>query len=390
MATVAQGWLVLELTDEPLALGIVAACQFLPTLALGLFGGIVADVLPKRRTFLILEFFAVGQAIVLGLLVSTGTIQTWQVYSLALVLGVVSAIEMPVRQSFVVEMVGRDDVANAVALNSAVFNGARIVGPAAAGILIGVAGLAVSFYVNAASYLAAIAALLLMREHELRPAPRAPLALTPRGIAGQLREGLVYVRDTPTVLLPIAVLGLVAVFGMNFNVLIPVFARDVLHGTAETFGFLMAAAGVGSLLGALALAFRGRPTLRLIVVGAAVFGVTLMLLAVSRSFALSTALMVVLGWAVIAIAATANTTIQLAVPDELRGRVMSVYTTVFAGSTPIGGLFAGAVATAAGVSAALLLGGFLSLLAAGVAALRSSGSGLLRPQPVPGHEPRPG
>ncbi len=376
MAGVAQGWLVLELTNDPLALALVATCQFAPALLLGLFGGVIADVLPKRRTFIILQALSLAQALVLGLLVGTGTVQTWHVYALALTLGVIGAVEMPVRQSFAVEMVGREDVANAIALNSAVFNGARIIGPALAGILIGIAGLAASFYINAASYLAAMIALVLLREEELRTPPTARFERSFAGVAEQLREGLSYVRHTPAVLLPISVLGFVSTFGMNFQVTVPVLARNVLAGGPDTYGFLMAAAGVGSLLGALAIAFRGRPTLRLVVVGAAVFGAALILLALSRVFALSIVLMVVLGWAVIAIAATANTVIQLTVPDVLRGRVMSVYTTVFAGSTPVGALFAGTLATLGGVSVALFVGGALTLLtaaAAGAAVFRGRG-----------------
>jgi MFS family permease len=385
MQTVAQGWLVLELTNDPFALGLAAAFQFVPVLVFGLFGGVAADVLPKRLTLMATQAAAMALAFALALLVATGTVQVWHVYVLAVLLGVVNAVDMPVRQSFVVEMVGRRDVANAVALNSAVFNGSRIAGPAVAGVLIATLGIAACFFVNGVSFLAVLLALLAMRPHELHSPPGLRFERSWQGVIGQLQEGVAYVRNTPPVLLAIAVLGIVATVGMNFNVLIPVLARDVLASDAGAFGFLMAASGVGSLASALMIAYGQRPTLRLLLVGAGVFGVALVLLSLSRSLPVSLILMVVLGWGVIAIAATTNTLIQLTVPDELRGRVMSVYTTVFAGSTPLGGLFAGAVAAVAGVPAALFLGGLLSLLTAIAAATR------LPAAPAPGvRAPGPG
>lgn len=370
MQQVAQGWLVLELTNDPFALGLAAAFQFVPVLVLGLFGGVVADALPKRPTLIATQAAAMALAFALAVLVATGTVQVWHVYLLAVLLGVVNAVDMPVRQSFVVEMVGRADVANAVALNSAVFNASRIVGPAVAGVLIGTLGMATCFFVNGVSYVAVLLALFAMRPRELLSLPGVEFERSWGGVLGQLQEGLAYVRHTPTILLAISVLGIVATVGMNFNVLIPILARDVLGGDAGAFGFLMAASGVGSLASAVMIAYGQRPTLRLLLFGAAVFGLALVLLSLSRSLPVSLLLMVVLGWGVIAIAAPTNTLIQLAVPDELRGRVMSLYTTVFAGSTPLGGLFSGTVAALAGVPAALLVGGVLSLLTAVAAATR--------------------
>ena len=371
MQTVAQGWLVLELTDDPFALGVATACQFLPVLAFGLFGRLIADALPKRQTLIVTQIVALGLALTLGLLVVAGAVEVWMVYLLAIGLGFVNAVEMPVRQSFVVEMVGRADVANAVALNSAVFNGARVVGPDVAGLVIGLVGLAACFFLNAASFLAVLLAYLAMRESELLPAPRLPVAHTVGGVVAQVGEGLAYVRRTPTIMLAITTLGVVATAGMNFSVLVPVYAREGLGGDAATYGFLMAATGLGSLACAIMIAAGLRPTLRLLVTGAAVLGASLSILAIVRSEAVALAVMLFLGWAVIAIAATTNTLIQMTVPDRLRGRVMSIYTTVFAGSSPIGGLIAGAIAAAAGVGAALLVGGLVSLGAAGLAGLRA-------------------
>ena len=381
MQQVAQGWLVLELTNDPLALGIAAAAQFTPVLLFGLFGGVIADVLPKRPTLLMTQLAMLVLALVLALLVLTELVQVWHVYVLAALLGAVNAVDMPVRQSFVVEMVGREDITNAVALNSAVFNGSRIVGPAIAGLLIATVGLAACFLINAASYVAVLAGLMAMRSRDLIAARRSEMELSRQGVMGGLAEGLAYVRDTPRVLLPITVLGVVAVAGMNFNVLIPVLARDVLGGGSDTFGFLMAASGLGSLLSSLAIAFGQRPSLKLLVAGAAAIGVALIALGFSRSVPLSMCLMVVLGWGVIAMAATTNTVIQLTAPDELRGRAMSVYTTVFAGSTPIGGVFSGSVAATAGVPAALAVGGVVALVTAGLAGMRLADGRLAEPRP---------
>jgi MFS family permease len=370
MQTVAQGWLVLTLTNDPLALGIVTACQFLPVLLFGLFGGLIADALPKRPTLIATQVVALVLAFTLGMLTITETVQVWMVYLLAIGLGFVNAVEMPVRQSFVVEMVGRGDVANAVALNSATFNLARVVGPAVAGLVIGVVGIAACFFLNAASFLGTLLAYLLMRDSELLAAPRMAVAHTVRGVLGQVGEGMAYVRRTATVRLAIGTLGVVATAGMNFSVLVPVYARDTLGGDATTYGFLMAATGIGSLTCALMIAAGLRPSLRLLVVGAAVLGVSLVGLAVVKTEGIALPVMLLLGWSVIAIAATTNTIIQMTVPDHLRGRVMSIYTTVFAGSSPIGGLIAGSIAAAAGVAAALLVGGVVSVGAAAVAGIQ--------------------
>jgi MFS family permease len=352
---------------------VTAAAQFLPVLLFGLFGGLIADALPKRRTLYVTQGGSAVLALILGLLVSTGVVQVWMVWVLAAALGVITAVDMPVRQSFVVEMVGREDVANAVALNSAVFNGARIVGPAIGGIIIGAVGLAACFLLNAASFVAVLVGLFLMRDRELLTVVRPPRPRTLGAVFAQLGEGLRYVRDTALILAAISVLGIVSTVALNFQVVIPVYARELLHGDATTYGYLMAASGVGSLVAALSIAYGMRPTLRLLLLGAALVGLALIALAASPSLAVSLPIMGVLGWSVIAMAATTNTLIQLNVPDELRGRVMSVYTTVFAGSTPIGGLFSGLLAAAAGVGATLVVAGTISLVTAGIAFVRLPG-----------------
>ncbi len=255
---------------------------------------------------------------------------------------------MPVRQSFAVEMVGREDVVNAIALNSATFNAARVIGPAVAGLMIAAFDISVAFFVNGASFLAVIVALLLMRPAELRTPPPILRPRTARAVLVSVGEGLSYARRTPAVLLPVVVVGLAATIGMNFQVTIPPYVRDVLGGDAAAFGFLMAASGLGSVAAALYLATRRRPSAWAIAVGATMLGAGLLLAAAVPVYAVALPAMALAGFGAIWMAANGNTLIQATVPDELRGRVISVYTTVFAGSTPIGALFAGSPRVAVG------------------------------------------
>ncbi len=368
MQAVAQSWLILTLTDDPLMLGVVAAAQWTPVLVLGLFGGLIADALPKRQTLVALEAVMASLAIVLGLLTLTGLVEVWMILVLAVLLGCVNAVEMPVRQAFAVEMVGREDVVNAVALNSATFNAARVVGPAIAGVTIAVFDLSVAFFINGFSFLAVIAGLLMMRADELRTPPPIPRPTSVREVVTSVGEGITYVRWTPAVLLPVVVVGLAATIGMNFQVTIPPFARDVLSGNSASFGFLMTASGVGSVAAALLLATRRHPSSWAIAGGAAMLGLGLLATAAVPSYAVAIPALAFAGFGAIWMAANGNTLIQATVPDALRGRVLSVYTTVFAGSTPIGALFAGAIASRWGALAALAVGGALTV-AVGIGAL---------------------
>lgn len=367
MQQVAQGWLVLQLTGDPFMLGVIATAQFGPVLILGLFGGVFADQLPKRKTLIATQISAMVLALALFGLTVTGTVQVWHVAVLAVLLGITNSFDMPTRQAFSVEMVGREDVANAVGLNSALFNASRILGPAAAGLTIGAFDISIAFLVNGLSYLAVIAAYLMMRDGEMRTVGKADRAGNVREVFGNLAEGLRYVRQTPLVLLGVTVVGLVATFGMNFSVLVPALADHVLHVGATGYGFLMAASGVGATVAALGVAFSRRVGPRPIVVGAVLLGLASIVLGWSTFYPLSLLAMVFAGAGGIAMAATANTTIQLAVPDELRGRIMSVYTTTFAGSVPFGGLLMGAVASRWSTPLALVVGGVVSTVI-GVAA----------------------
>ena len=368
MMTVAQSWLILQLTGDPLLLGVVAAVQWLPVLILGLFGGLIADSLPKRRTMLGTQSFAALLSLTMAILVFTHTVAVWHVIVIAFLLGIRNAVDLPTRQSFSVEMVGRQDVGNAVALNSAMFNGARVIGPAVAGITIGAVGVGAAFLIDAISYLAVIVALLAMHEGELHLRPGMARPTSVGAVIDNLGEGLSYVRRTRNVLLAILTVGLVSTFGMNFTVVIPPFVQNVLHADATTYGFLMAATGVGSIVSALSIAFSGRTVPIVIGLGGATLGLAEIVLSGSSAFPIALVAMFVAGLGSIAMAATANTLVQLMVPDHLRGRVMSVYTTVFAGSTPIGGLITGAIASGLGVATAILVGGALSL-ATGVAGI---------------------
>jgi MFS family permease len=367
MQQVAQGWLVLTLTGDPFWLGAVAAAQFLPVMVFGLFAGILADVLPKRQTLMAVQAVMMVLAIILTVLTATGVVEVWMIIVLALLLGCANAVDMPVRQSFAIEMVGPRDVGNAVAINSAMFNGARVVGPALAGLTIGAFGMAPAFAINAVSFLAVIVGLWLMHDGDLHRARLVPRPRSVGAVFENLGEGLSFVRHTPIVLLAVTTVGLVATFGMNFQVVIPPLAQDALGSDAAGYGFLMTASGLGALVAAVFLVINGRPRPIRIALGAIVLGVASIALAMSTSFPLSMLLMVPVGAGGIAMAATANATIQLAVPDGLRGRVMSVYTTVFSASMPVGGLLMGALASSVGILEAIAVGGVLSLVT-GIAA----------------------
>jgi MFS family permease len=361
MQQVAQGWLVLQITHDPLWLGIVSVAQFGPVIIFGLFGGLIADQWPKRRILLATQTSSMLLAFALFLLTATGVVQVWQVMILAALLGITNSIDMPTRQAFAVEMVGREDVTNAVGLNSAMFNASRVIGPAVAGLLIGAFSISIAFLLNGLSFIAVIVAYLMMRTDELRPAPVIVRPTTVRGVFASLAEGGRFVRQTPLVLLSVTVVGLVATFGMNFQVLMPPYADNVLHVGAAGYGFLMAASGLGSTVAALWIAFSRKVSPLPIVLGAIALGLGTIVVAFTTSFGVALLAMVIVGAGGIGMAVTANTTIQLSVPDHLRGRVMSLYTTVFAGSVPAGGLLMGWIASAWGVPAALFVGAILSL-----------------------------
>ena len=363
MQTVAQAWLVLQLTGSKVALGTVVMLQFLPITAFALFGGVVADRVPKRNFIVGTQAVAMCQALTLALLVWTGHIQLWHVYLLALTLGFINAFDQPTRQAFVVEMVGRDDLMNAVALNSGMFNGARLVGPAIGGVIIATVGVKGAFLLNAISFLPVIAGLLLMKVSELHTADRRRSA--PASPLTELREGLAYAFATPAVLLIVILVGVIGTFGYNFTVVLPLVDRFLLHRGSVEFGFLTSAVGLGALVSALFLAGRRTATKQTLFLGALAFAVLLSAVALSRWYYLTLLFLLLLGAAGIAFTATANTSLQLSSPDHLRGRIMGLYQLLFAGSTPIGAYLTGLMAEHLGVSEAIGIEAALCMLGVG-------------------------
>jgi MFS family permease len=363
MQQLAQDWLVLQLTDRPLPVGITTALQFSPVLLLGIWGGLVADRIDKRRLLLTTQGVMGALALALGILTATGSVRLWMIYLLALLLGCATSFDMPARQAFVTEMVGPDHLSNAVGLNSAVFNCGRIIGPAAAGVLIGIVGIAPAFMVNAFSYLAVIAGLLLMRPGDLfrnKPVERSD---------GQVRDGLRYVWATPTLRSTLLLMSVVATLGLNFRVTLPLLARFTFDGGPDLYGLLASTVAAGSVVGALATASRSRPTRAMLLWSVTVFGVASLLAAVAASPLIEAIVLVPLGFSSIAWMATANSTVQLGSAPEMRGRVMSIYGLLFLGSAPLGAMLVGWLSEHYGPRSSLVLGGVSSLAAVAVAAL---------------------
>ena len=352
MQTTAQGWLVLELTDSPLKLGVVTAASSLPTFLFTLYAGVVADRADKRRIILRANVASLAAALALGVLTHTALVTYPMVLALAFVLGTAQAFEIPTRQSFFVELVGQRDLPNAIALNSMQFNGSRIVGPAIAGWMIGVAGTAACFFANGVSFVFVIASLLGMR----RPPFRAPERR--EGTLENIREGLGYIRSVRPVRTLVWVIAAMSVLGFPYVMLLPVFARDVLHVGARGLGALLSATGVGALLGGAALAAAGGRfgRGRVMMGGALACCAAILGFAGSRSFPLSLVLLGAVGFTMVLSTASANALLQSVVPDHLRGRVMSVYVFMFVGTSPLGALQAGAVSRWLGAPVALQAG----------------------------------
>jgi MFS family permease len=362
MQRVAQDWLVLELSGRsPVALGIAAGLQFLPTLGLSAWAGMLADRMDKRK---LLVFVQAGMGLcglVLGLLDVTGVVALWQVYLLCLLLGCFSSVDAPVRQSFVSEMVGREHVTNAIALNSMTFNLARIVGPAIAGVMITWVGTGWVFLINAVSFGAVIAGLLAMNPAKLHGVPRVPRQ------PGQLTEAIRYVRGRPDLVVLLVLVFCVSTFGMTFFATLANVAANVFHRSASGYGLLSTLMAVGTLAGSVLAArrsARGRPRLRIVLGGALVFGVLETVLALMPTYLLFGLVLIPLGGAVITFITAANSTMQLSISPEMRGRVMGLYMLVFLGGNPIGGPMTGWLAEQFGGRSPFVVGGVISMLAA--------------------------
>ncbi len=360
---VASSWLVLQLTGSGVALGVVTALSFAPILLFGAWAGVLADRHDKRRILLWSQTAFAVLALALWALVASDVVELWMVYALSFLQGVVTAVDNPARHSFFAEMVDAEHLTNAVSLNSAVMTGTRIVGPAVAGLLIAGAGLEVCFLVNGVSFLAVIASLLAMRQEDLHRirAPRGP---------GALREGMRYVWATPELRTPLIVSAVIFTFSFNVSVLMPLMAEDVFLGDAGTLGALLSFMGIGSLVGALAMARGARPNPARLMTAAAGLGLVSVVAAVMPNLGAELAVQVVLGLVSIVFMITANTTLQLTSRPEMRGRVMALYSVVFLGGTPVGAPLAGWTAEWFGPRWAFAVGGLVAL-AVGIAGLRT-------------------
>lgn len=356
--TVAHGWLVYDLTRSPTKLGIVSAAGSVPILLFSLLGGVAADRIQKRTILLWTQSLLALLALALGLLVATHRVRYEHILLVAFLTGTVNAVDIPTRQAFVVEMVGKSDLMNAIALNSAMFNSARLLGPVLAGLTISAFGVAPCYFINALSFVAVLIGLVMM---EFQPNEH----ISSKGSAWEdLVAGIRYLRHSPNILMLIGGVAVPSVFGAPYAMLMPVFARDVLHGGPNVLGLLMSATGVGALMGALTLSALSEYPKRghLLVGGGLLFAAFLILFSMSRWLPLSLLLLVGVGWAMITYNATTNTLVQTTVSDELRGRVMAVYSLMFIGLTPLGSLQAGAVAGRYGAPFAVAAGAVVCAL----------------------------
>ncbi len=364
MQTTAQAWIVLKLTsDSPFALGLVITLQFLPVMLFALFGGVLADRLPKRSALVVTQSLLMLQAAVFGVLVASGAIQLWHVYVLAVVQGLITAIDNPVRQAFIYEMVGRENLVNAIALNSMSFQAARILGPAIAGLIIELIGIAPTLLLNAISFIPVIGALLRMDARAFFSQPPS----SGGSVFARLKEGLAYAVRTPALLSVLIVTAFIGTFGFNFTVVVPLVADNIVKTGAAGYGLLSAAMGVGALVAALGTAYVRRITMRRMLISGGLFSIFLGMLAIATPFWLSGLVLIVVGGVGITWSTSANSLLQLNTPEQLRGRVLSINVLLTQGSTPIGGFFLGTLGQLAGVPWALMTCAALCLLGMGVA-----------------------
>jgi len=358
MQTVSAVWLVLSLTGSGVAVGLTTALQFLPMLLFGAWGGLLADRFPKRGLLMVTQALMALPALALFVVTDAGIATPWMVYLAVLAMGTVNSVDNPTRQSFAIEMVGPERVVNAVSLNSVIVQSARIVGPAIAGIVIAAFGVVPCFAVNALSFVAMIVALWGMDAAQLRSAPRVPRE------RGAIRAALRYVKATPELAVPLGLMALVGTLGFNFQVVLPLLARFSFEGGPGAYAALVSAMGAGSVVGALVTGARGRTGPRLVAGAALAFGTSALLAAAAPGMVFEVAALTVLGAAAVTFAATINSSLQLAVAPDMRGRVMALYSVVFLGSTPIGGPLAGWLSETYDPRLALLLAAAAGLLAA--------------------------
>ena len=375
MQNVAMAWLVLELTGSPVAVGILVLCQFLPFTVLGLFAGVFADRLDPRRLVMTTQAAAMVLATTLALLTLLGDPKPWQIYALAVLRGTVLVFDAPARQAFTYQMVGPTELPNAVALNSSLFNAARVVGPAFGGVIVAVFGSGLCFAFNAVSFLAVLIALAAVNARQLVPLDR--MGPRPEILAGTW-EAIRYARHSRRVGIVLMLVAAVSTFAFNFNVLLPVLARETLDAGPEVFGILSACFGAGALAGALFSATIGRASFRLLLLGTAGFGLSELLLAPVQTLPLAAVSLFAAGLCFTVWSSNANSTLQLRVPDAIRGRVLGLYFYAFLGLQPVGGLVAGWLADAGGTALAFAVGGTVTLAATAVALVALGGAPRLR------------
>ena len=361
MQSVAQGWLVYSLTQSPFYLGLVAAANSLPILLFTLIGGVVADRFPKRNLLLITQALSIIPAILLGILTSMGIATVWHVALLAFSLGTINAIDIPTRQSFLAEMVGKGHIVNAIALNSAAFNGARIIGPMIAGLTISYLGIPACFFLNAASFVAVIAALSRIRI-------RGEIKVGSEGILKDFMKGIAFMRGSREIIHVMLLITVFSLVGLPYISLLPVFAAEVFNAGAKGFGFLVGASGLGALTAALSIALKGdiKDKTRFMSYSGLCFSIALFIFSFTKIFYVSLFVIMFGGWGMVSYLAAANSYIQVSVPDELRGRVMSVYSFVFLGTVPIGNSIMGVIADKAGTTNAVTGAGIICIIASGI------------------------
>jgi MFS family permease len=378
MQNVALAWFVIDLTHSPVAVGFLAFCRFLPFTVFGLASGVVADRFDNRRLVMGTQAFAMVVSMALAALAFSGHATLWEVYALAVLGGIALVFDAPGRNALTYQMVGRDELPNAIALNASLFNASRVIGPAIAGVAIAATSVGVCFAINAVSFLAVLAALWLMRPEELVPVERGE---RPTLLAG-IREGLSYVRGAPRIRAVLLMTLVVSTVGFNFHVLVPVLAADTLHVGATTFGLLSAAFGAGALVGALMAAMLARASFKALVAGTGGFGVTMLVLAPQHTVIACALLLFVTGISFTTWTANSQSILQLTAPDHLRGRVMSLYLLAFAGAAPLGGLLSGLLADIGGTELAFGVAGIagLAMTAFGLRTLRE---GRFAPAPTP-------
>lgn len=359
MQNIGQGWLVLELTNSSFLLGLISAVQFLPMMLFSLFAGVIVDRFPKRKLILFTQSSFAVTSFILATLTALKVINYWEILILALINGFLNTIDVPARQSFIIDLVGKKDLMNAIALNSAVFNAARIIGPAIAGILIGKLGYAICFYLNSASFIAVIIGLILITVEGVTP----KLKDAKTRIIEDLKDGMTYIKNMPVILHTILMIAVLSTFSMNFNVLVPVFTKNVLHREATGYGLLMSAMGIGALIGALTLASISKRGVKPVCLFAGGIGLGLfqILIGIQNSYTLTAFLLALSGWFMVTFTSSANTTIQINSADEFRGRVMSVYSLVFGGVTPIGSMYAGTLSQRFGPHITFIVSGVIAM-----------------------------